>query len=601
MDEKSSRNDCLENKQAILNKLATTGINITPSILDHVLKLENPLDKISDIIKRASFIPTFNSHLTPEVLKKISEGELQKASNRNVTQVSSPFTEKKKIKKEKVSNSNAIASTNSDIKELDVKSELFKETFGELITLVKQEVDFPKKPFQRNDISGPILKEKIKIKPIESTKSTFRFNPIAKDYSFQIEILKDPTGKIHTSGKYDDFYELTLNKFNKLNKLMRKRPEALTAIKISNILRNSRSQHISTMGLVKEIRQTKKGNYFITLEDLTGSINAIVRKDSENIDNRKIAERIIEDQMIYIEGTYNPGENNSRGVIFADVISKIGIPNSFQPNISPDPLSIALISDTHIGSKEFKSDLWKRFVDFLNGRNLNKKSREIAGRIKYLVINGDLVDGVGIYRNQQEDLTITDIFKQFKHASELLSKIPDHIKIIFSSGNHDPVRNALPRPAVPKKYACDLIDLGVRCVGNPSLIQTHNVKTLIYHGDSMLDMNLLIPGLENDKPVDTMKELLICRHLAPAFGKKTQIAPVSKDWLVIDSIPDIFHTGHIHINGFEKYKSVSLVNSGCFQSQTDFMKSFGIVPTPGIVPIIELDTSKCLELDLKRK
>jgi DNA polymerase II small subunit len=303
--------------------------------------------------------------------------------------------------------------------------------------------------------------------------------------------------------------------------------------------------------------------------------------------------------MIYIEGTYNPGENNSRGVIFADVILKIDIRNDFQPNISPDPLSIVLISDTHIGSKEFESDLWNKFVDFLNGRNLNKKNREIAGRIKYLVINGDLVDGVGIYPNQQEDLTITDIFKQFTHASELLSEIPDHVKIIFSSGNHDPVRNAIPRPAVPKKYASDLIDIGVKCVGNPSLIQTHNVKTLVYHGDSMLDMNLLISGLENDKPVETMKEILTCRHLAPVYGKRTQIAPVSKDWLVIDSIPDIFHTGHIHINGYEKYKRISLVNSGCFQAQTDFMKSFGIIPTPGIVPIIELDTLNCLELDLK--
>ena len=599
MDGKSSRNDCLDNKQAILNKLANTGTNIAPSTLEYVLKLDNPLDQIDTIIKKASFIPTFNSHLTPEILNKISEGELQKASNRNVTQVSSLINEKLEIKKEKVNNSNAIQSTNSDVQELNIKSELIKEKRGELITPVKQELVFPKNSSQLNNVSEPILKGKITIKPIESTKSTFRFNPIAKDYSSQIEILKDPTGKIHTSGKYDDFYELTLNKFNKLYHLMRKRPEALTAIKISNILRNSRNQHISTMGLVKAIRETKKGNYFITLEDLTGTINAIVRKDSENVDNRKIVERTIEDQMIYIEGTFNPGQNSNKGVIFADIISKIDIPNNFQPNISPDPLSIALISDTHIGSKEFESDLWNKFVDFLNGRNLNKKNRDIAGRIKYLVINGDLVDGVGIYPNQQEDLMITDIYRQFKRASELLSEIPEYIKIIFSSGNHDPVRNAIPRPAVPKKYASDLINIGVSCVGNPSLIQTHNVKTLIYHGDSMLDMNLLINGLENDKPADTMKEFLICRHLAPVYGKRTQIAPVSKDWLVIDSIPDIFHTGHVHINGFEKYKGVSLVNSGCFQSQTDFMKSFGIIPTPGIVPIIELNTFNCLELDLK--
>ncbi|MFX1274009.1 MAG: DNA polymerase II small subunit, partial [Promethearchaeota archaeon] len=80
---------------------------------------------------------------------------------------------------------------------------------------------------------------------------------------------------------------------------------------------------------------------------------------------------------------------------------------------------------------------------------------------------------------------------------------------------------------------------------------------------------------------------------------RTQIAPTSQDWLVIDKIPDIFHTGHVHINGRDKYKNVTLINSGCFQAQTDFMKSFGISPTPGIVPIIELDTYKCSEIDFK--
>ena len=113
-------------------------------------------------------------------------------------------------------------------------------------------------------------------------------------------------------------------------------------------------------------------------------------------------------------------------------------------------------------------------------------------------------------------------------------------------------------------------------------------------------MNLLIHDFNINKPTETMKELLISRHLAPVFGEKTQIAPTDKDWLVIDKIPDIFHTGHIHINGYDRYRHVSLVNSGCFQAQTDFMKSFGIKPTPGIVPIIELDKLSFYPLDIKK-
>jgi DNA polymerase II small subunit len=304
--------------------------------------------------------------------------------------------------------------------------------------------------------------------------------------------------------------------------------------------------------------------------------------------------------MVFVKGLYNPGEHGRKGIIFASYISKIDIPTNFQPNLSPDPLSIALISDIHIGSKEFEEALFTKFINFLNGKSKNKLLREKAGRIKYLVINGDLIDGIGIYPNQQEDLVIADIYKQFKKASDILLEIPDYIKIFFVSGNHEPVRNAIPRPAVPKKYCEDLVNMGVKCLGNPSLIKTHNVNTLIYHGESMHDINRLIHDLDINKPIETMKEFLIGRHLAPIFGGKTQIAPVNTDHLIVEKIPDIFHTGHIHINGIGKYRNVTLVNSGCFQAQTDFMKSFGIIPTPGIVPVIELDSLDFLSLDFKK-
>ena len=50
----------------------------------------------------------------------------------------------------------------------------------------------------------------------------------------------------------------------------------------------------------------------------------------------------------------------------------------------------------------------------------------MAAKIKYLVINGDLIDGIGVYPKQKEDLVILDLFHQFKKASDLLSEIPDY-------------------------------------------------------------------------------------------------------------------------------------------------------------------------------
>ncbi len=593
------KTDIISEKKVIIKELVNSGINITPSILDFLINLEEPLKKVKLIIKNVSFLPNFDGHLTKDILKKISNEELSKSLKTVLLkEVSSEAIQDKDLRE------------NGKTELLNPLSMIDNENFNtktheksEDAVQLKNQLEINEDPLFLNNLNNDSLKimkkNTLKVTPFESSKSTVGFKPIAKNFDFHYEILKDPTGKLYTNGAYEDFYNLTLDKFNKLRNLIKKRPEVLSANNINNILRLTTKVEVSAIGMVNQIRKTKNGNFFLTLEDQTNLVNIIIRKDSENQDVVKIAERTLNDQMIYIEGTYNPGERGKSGIIYCNYISKIDIPRNNIPNKSSDPLSIVLISDTHIGSKEFEEKLWNRFIDFLNGKIGNKSQRDQAGRIKYIIINGDLVDGIGVYPTQKDDLNIPDIYNQFNKAAEMLSSIPDYIKIFYSSGNHEPVRNAIPRPAVPKKYSAELINSGVICIGNPSLIQTHNVNTLIFHGDSILDLNMLIPGLENNKPVETMKELLICRHLAPIYGKKTQIAPTNKDWLVIDNIPDIFHTGHIHINGMDYYNNIALVNSGCFQSQTDFMNSLGIHPTPGILSIIDLDTLKGTQLDLK--
>ncbi len=591
--------DNLNVKEVVIKEFVNSGINLTPSILEILLKLDAPLEKVKLIIKNISFLPSFDSHLTIDVLRKISNPEIEKALNQVLIKEIQSKTIQNQHLKEKLYA--ASLNSNEEVEITEAKpqtSDVFKNIKKLNIQQENQENSFVVDETSEKSLLG-IQKDKTRTTPYQSSKSTLKFKPSAKEYDFNYKILKDPTDKLYTNGTYEDFYNLTLDKFNKLRELIKKRPEVHSANNINNILRLTNKVEISVIGMIYDIHKTKNGNFFLTLEDLTNNINVIIKNDSENRENVKIAERCLNDQMIYVEGTYNPGDNRKGGIVYGNYISKIDIPRDYQPNMSISPLSIALISDTHIGSKEFEEHLWNRFIDFLNGKIGNKKQKEIAGRIKYLIINGDLVDGIGVYPNQKSDLIITDIYKQFEKAKEILSGVPEYIKIFYSSGNHEPVRNAIPRPAVPKKYSAELIDNGVLCIGNPSLIQTHNVNTLVFHGDSLLDLNMLIHGLDNNKPIDTMVELLKCRHLAPVYGKKTQIAPTSNDWLVIDKIPDIFHTGHIHINGMDYYNNISLVNSGCFQTQTEFMNSLGIHPTPGILSIVDLDTLKGTQLDLK--
>jgi DNA polymerase II small subunit len=602
MDEDSLKTGNSEDKRIVINKLVNFGINITPSMLDLILNLDKPLEKIPLIVKELSFLPSFNGHLSKDSIGKISNEELLMALKRVMIHEKKSLIESDSNKSLINKDNNVKTPNRDDLQNSTLKNTNSYENDIKIKSSLIEKEQIPQVIMKNEGFNENLSKDEIKIKYSGSAKSSLTFSPIAKNYSADYEILKDPTGKLYTSGSYENFYEMTTDKFNRLQDLMRKRSDVLSFSRINNICRNSVKQDISTIGLVKEIRLTKNNNYFITIEDLTGLINIIVRDSSANEDIFKKARLTIPDQMIYIEGTYNPGEKGKRGIVFANNLLKIDVRKDFTPNRSPDPLSIALISDIHIGSREFEEKLWNKFIDFLNGKMGSKTSREMAGKIKYIIINGDLVDGIGVYPKQEEDLVISDIYQQFEKASALLSKIPDYIKIFYSSGNHDPVRNAIPRPAVPKKYTEDLLNLGVKCLGNPSIVQTHKVNTLIFHGDSLLDLNMMIPKLKHDKPVKTMEELLKCRHLAPIFGRRTQIAPTEKDWLVIDQIPDIFHTGHIHINGIGYYNNgsppVLLANSGCFQSQTDFMKSLGIIPTPGIVNIINLDSLKYFPLDL---
>ncbi len=597
----------LEKKRIILKKLVNSGINISPSVLELILTTDSPFKNLDLIIRETSFNPTFKSHITVETLSKISNKEILKSlENINEKRESKKSSTTKIIKdikvnkqknevKEQLQNKKLLSSPSLNQMNMeDTKSQISKRNVSNVVkTPTIPKITSEQSIQKKDDIS-------LMINRMGAPKSKLIFNPIAKEIESNYKIKKDPTGKLFTSGEYNDFYTLTLDKYNRLSKLMSKRPETRSSINISNISRFKENTEISIIGLVKEINQTKNGHYFLTLEDLTGNINVLVKKDTEIRDNIKTAKRTINDQMLYVNGIFKPGEHGKNGIIFANIISKIDIPMGIEPKTSPDPLSLVLISDIHIGSREFEEKLWNKFIDFLKGNINNKKVRKQAEKIKYIIINGDLVDGIGVYPNQKEDLVIADIYDQYRKAAEIISEIPDYIQIFYSCGNHEPVRNAIPRPAVPKKYTQDLLDINVKVLGNPCVIQTHQVDSLVYHGDSLIDLNFLIPDLDNNKPAETMKELLICRHLAPAYGNKTQIAPTSKDWLVIDEIPQIFHTGHIHINDFNTYRGVKLINSGCFQSQTDFMRSFGIEPTPGIVPVIELDTLNYCEINLKK-
>jgi DNA polymerase II small subunit len=105
-----------------------------------------------------------------------------------------------------------------------------------------------------------------------------------------------------------------------------------------------------------------------------------------------------------------------------------------------------------------------------------------------------------------------------------------------------------------------------------------------------------VPGLSYTHPERVMVEYLKRRHLSTLYGGNP-IIPENIDYLIVEDPPDILHGGHVHKNGYTKYRGTVVINSGTFQDQTDFQIKQGHVPTPCLVPVYEFKHQRLRTLD----
>lgn len=388
---------------------------------------------------------------------------------------------------------------------------------------------------------------------------------------------KDVTGNSTSEGTVENFIELFKDRYKRLKNILMNRVNLRDVVDLEN-LPKYRDQEIKVIGMIREMRKSRNDNLIITIEDPTGT--AIVIDSS---DSGKKGGGLVNDEVIGVIGTVKNDMILAKEVIEPDIpMTKV------QPEVQ-DPISMAFLSDVHVGSLLFKEREFQKFIDWLNLRG-NGNRRDVAQSIKYLFIAGDLVDGIGIYPGQESELSIPDIYKQYNYFSKLIEQIPDYIEIIISAGNHDAVRRAEPQPSLVDLLGDLAKKPNVHLIGNPGRVRAHGVDILMYHGTSMDALISSLSHLSYDKPEKAQIEYLKKRHLSPIYGTKEQIAPEEKDYMCIDFVPDIFHCGHVHKNGYANYRGVRVINSGTWQAQTDFQQQQGHMPTPCQVPIMDLQS-----------
>ncbi len=389
-----------------------------------------------------------------------------------------------------------------------------------------------------------------------------------------LEVSGDITGQSTGTGEYEDFVKVFRDRYEKLSRQLRGRVNHRPAEAIQSMNGGSDAAMI---GLVNDIRSTKSGHWLVELEDTTGTFPCLVMKDR---DFAGLVDELLLDECIAVEGTLS----DDAGIMFVDSLYFPDVPRTYSPNTADREVQAALISDVHVGSEEFEADAWGRFADWLH--------TEEAARVEYLLIAGDMVEGVGVYPGQDEELDIVDIYEQYEAFSEHLKDVPGDVEILMIPGNHDAVRLAEPQPGFDERLRDIMTAHDARITGNPSLVTVEGVKIQMYHGVSLDEVIAELPEekASYDDPHKAMYQLLKKRHVAPQFGGKTRLAPEEKDYLVMEEVPDVFHTGHVHKLGWGKYHNVLAVNSGCWQAQTDFQKSVNIDPDVGYAPILDLDT-----------
>jgi DNA polymerase II small subunit len=421
----------------------------------------------------------------------------------------------------------------------------------------------------------------------ESTtpEGTPLFQPYAKEVDADFHVIEDASNKFSSNGTIEDYTNYFQDRFKRLERLLRQRIDVKAATPILEALKSQPKAKLKIICMITEKREAKQ-NIILTVEDLQANATILVSHNaSENL-HRK-AQMLLPDQVVCLAVM----KTRSRlflaeDIIFPEVGQKL-------QNRATEPVYAVLTSDLHVGSNKFNKDAFKRFLKWLNGKYGNDKMREIAGHVKYLLAAGDIVDGIGVYPNQVKELVIKDIHKQYTYAAKLIEKIPDYIEVVISPGNHDAPRKALPQPAISNECLSELQQTGrVHSLGDPCMVSAHGVGILMFHGRSLDDIIGTIPGIDHDHPEKAMKLLLQSRHLAPQYGGKTLLSPEDQDHLIIEKAPDIFHAGHIHVLGYCNYRGVTIINSGGWQEQTEYMQKLGLVPTPGKVPVVNLQTSE---------
>ena len=418
---------------------------------------------------------------------------------------------------------------------------------------------------------------------------------VEKARRFNVDILfdyKEPPKKLSVA----DFTLYFNRRLQYFTNLLSSRVSAENVTNISRLkdLFSTNTQ-VTIIGLISDISQTKNGHYMVTIEDKSGEIKCFVNKDNTDLLNSM--ENFCLDEGIGVKGKVG---NN---IIWTDEFIIPSPPNSSEMRKTDTEEYVVFISDLHFGAKVFQDEAFQKFLDWINGETQNEELNKIAKKVSYVVIPGDIIEGIGIYPNQGKDARILNTRGQYNEAVRWLSQIPSDIGIIIIPGNHDTDRLSEPQPKLPYDKAYALYNMSnVIILSNPSIVKLFNkdanggVDVYMYHGGSFFYYADKIQHLREKGgakvPEEVVKFLLEKRHVAPSHGATLYIPDSQNDPLVIRKMPDFFACGHTHKLSLANYKGCTILSCGCWVEMSEYQEKMGMFPDVGKAIVVNTKTRK---------
>ncbi|MBU0706739.1 metallophosphoesterase, partial [Patescibacteria group bacterium] len=202
-------------------------------------------------------------------------------------------------------------------------------------------------------------------------------------------------------------------------------------------------------------------------------------------------------------------------------------------------------SDWHVGSKTFSKKAFELMLEDIEDNSISD-----------LMIDGDLIQSLGVHRLELADVSIWDATEQVLELVDLLTMIPKDVNIHFVLGNHEEkLKNQI-------QVGYDALNDAVSKMNERGF---HNCN---YYGS--------VANLTMD---DDYTYLMM--HTAGGVTYATSYR-VERTWHNLIQRPNMYHTGHSHqLMHLSKAPHHELVISGTLQRENAWLMNKGLTSQVG--------------------